>query len=1631
MVPDLSPTMQVVLGSNQMSDYSILWKKGKLLLDTLALPAYTGIASCMIILVHLTFASSLHKRLRNYIFSTNPPSVDSGERPTSGIEPSASTEPSAEIQANIAEHGGISIHTYKVVRFCGCLALLAISIYSTEASNYGSQGIDIFGKWGKNHKTRKPGSPKFSTRDWLEVAMCMTYLYTSALALISVSTKRRWSNVAAKHLNVLLLVTFAVYFYRDIFPLMTYNRVPMDISQGWTLWVKIALLTLISVVIPLLIPRQYIPVDPKSPMTNPNPEQTASLLSLMLYSFLDPLVFLAYRIPKLSHEQLPPLADYDHAKHLTEKSFRHLDVYTGEKKRHLFWGLMRVFRREYFILGVMICVNVTSSFASPIGIKELLSYLETQGKDATIRPWVWILWLFIGPTVGSLAWQWYIYIATRTLVRAECLITQLIFEHSLRIRVKAEVDLNALPASVTTTPTLTPDQTSINEPSSPHDGNSVSSHVADASTTDINTLHSRDETINTSSSSVQSFRSGKGKSKSRSTKENDDKAPKKIDKDEHSSADNLVGKINNLVTTDLGNIVDSRDFLLVLVYIPLQIIFCITFLYLVLGWSAFVGLASILLLSPLPGYVAKRVQDVQFIRLKKTDARVQSVTETMNVLRMIKLFGWEKKMNQKVAEKRDEELIWIWRRQVLDLINGNLNFLIPVATMTIIMKQELSASKVFSSMAVFDMLRDQLHLVFYSITQLVTGKVSLDRVNDFLHNTELLDAFAKKETVSLFVDDGHYQDDKIGLRDATFAWSSDMDGSLTPSKRQFLLKIEGDLLFKQGQINLIIGPTGSGKTSLLMALLGEMHFIPSGPTSWFSLPRNGGVAYAAQESWVQNETIKDNILFGSTFDEVRYKKVIEQCCLERDLALFEAGDQTEVGEKGLTLSGGQKARITLARAIYSRAEIILLDDVLAALDVHTAKWIIDKCFSGDLIQGRTVLLVTHNVAMAQPIAGFVVAMGLDGRVTSQGSIFEALSKDKNLVREVTKEEEVLHKVDDEIDTLAPNNEPKTDGKLIMAEEMEEGHVSWGALKLYFLGLGGNYPLLFFSSFAIGLLLTELSNAAQTWYLGYWASQYDNHDSSDVPVFYYLGVYGSLLLFAVIIYCFSYVVYIFGAIRASRTIHKQLLESVLGTTLRWLDVTPTSRVIARCTQDIRAVDGPISTGLWWLSEMTMSMLIKFSAVVFLTPAFLGPGILVAILGGWCGQIYIAAQLSVKREMSNAKAPVLGHFGAAIAGLTSIRAYGSQKSFKDESLNRINRYTRAARTFYNLNRWICIRIDAMGGLFAAALAAYLVYFRGQTASNTGFSLNMAVGFSGMILWWVRVLNDFEVQGNSLERIQGYVNIEQEPRSTEEGRPPAYWPASGDIRVENLSARYSSDGPKVLRDISFHIKSGERIGVVGRTGSGKSSLTLSLLRCIFTEGNVYFDGIETKNINLDALRSNITIIPQIPELLSGSLRQNLDPFNQYDDAALNDALRAAGLFSLQSEMDEGRITLDHPISSGGGNLSVGQRQILALARAIVRGSKLLILDEATSAIDYKTDSIIQSSLRHELRGDVTLITVAHRLQTIMDADKIMVLDAGQVVEFDSPAALLSIPNGRLRALVDESADTNLLYSMAGSSK
>uniref|UniRef100_A0A8H7XSA6 P-loop containing nucleoside triphosphate hydrolase protein n=1 Tax=Psilocybe cubensis TaxID=181762 RepID=A0A8H7XSA6_PSICU len=1520
------------------------------------------------------------------------------------------------MEVQVLQDGSYALFAYSMARLIGTFALVYLFVASArtgECIEWVNRAPFIF-------------CP--------EDSLTITFVYCVLLAAASLSPNTRLMISPVNLYNAIVLAALGVYYYRDLWPLATYNLQPIDAElEGNMIWFKIAILTTVGVIIPFLQPHPYIPVDPKAPSSELHPEQTASWSSLFTYTFMDPTVRLASKVPHLRHDQLPQLADYDHAQYLTTTAAKYIDTFSGAKDRHIFFGLIEYLYKEYLVIALCLSLMAASSFATPIGINKTLNYLEGRhhGIEPSIKPWVWISLMLLGPISKSLVENWGSYVLqTKVNIRIQALIRQLVFEHSLRIRMNADTE----------------ELESVED-----DAAQAQSDAGTIVSVAANTDGAADDGAQTTDGSV------KVDSSLESTEVDSDDEPTRSQKEtasEHSvlppskkppvQAKNLIGKLNNLVTSDLFNIVECGDFLTIgdlFHHISVSNVRLEKPTY----PSSIVGLVVSGVLGPGFALIGKKVQKVQKIRIQFTDARIQAISEAMGVIRMIKMFGWEDKMAKRLARGREMELNWIWKAKVLEIINNIVASLIPTISMFVtfavytgVMKERLTASKIFSSSIVFGIFRQQISNLSRKLVYIIQGeyvapliyigapltshtaKVSLDRVNSFLRETELLDRFTEGTNSSAAENTGvigNVAEVDIGIRNASFTWGAkDIQDVTRPSpSRNFRLRIVGDLIFKRGCVNLITGPTGSGKTSMLMALLGEMHFIADTQTSWVKLPRQGGVAYAAQESWVQNATIKENILFGSAFDEERYKKVIHQCALEKDLELFEAGDNTEVGERGLTVSGGQKARLTLARAIYSLAEIILLDDVLAALDVHTSVWIIEKCFWGDLVKGRTVLLVTHNITLAKPIASLIVKLGLDGSI----NIVHKNSNEMN-------PEDVSHSETGPLsvskDNDASTSQPVGDGKLVMAEEIVEGRVTWRSISLFLSGLGGDHPIFFALLWIASLAASQGFYLLQPWYLGVWGSQYETHAPSEIHLSYYLLGFSAIIILRVILNCLTACILGIRAIRASRVIHYKLIDSVLGSTLRWLDETPTGRIISRCTGDIETVDFWMIQSVQYVVDMSAGMLATLATIVLFTPVFVIPGIIAAFFGVLLGNLYLKTQLSMNREMSNARSPLLAHFSAAMQGLVSIRAYGAQRAFSEESLRRIDFHSRADRASTTMYKWINVRVDILGAVFTSSLAFYLVYVGDLGASNTGFSLNF------------------------LERIQGYLDIEHESKPTQTGEPPAAWPTSGEIRVEGLSAKYSKSGPNILHDLSFHILSGQRVGVVGRTGSGKSSLTLALLRCILTEGTVLYDGLDTSTINLDALRSNITIIPQVPELLSGTLRQNLDPFDQHDDNVLNDALQSSGLFSIQERSSENvRLNLETQIAGGGSNLSVGQRQIIALARAMVRKSKLLILDEATSAIgqwilkfvitkkaeylvkDYNTDSLIQNTLRSKLGSDVTVIIVAHRLQTIMDADKIMVLDNGKIAELDTPKTLLSNNTGMLHALVERSADKEMLYELA----
>ncbi|KIJ55945.1 hypothetical protein M422DRAFT_239116 [Sphaerobolus stellatus SS14] len=921
---------------------------------------------------------------------------------------------------------------------------------------------------------------------------------------------------------------------------------------------------------------------------------------------------------------------------------------------------------------------------------------------------------------------------------------------------------------------------------------------------------------------------------------------------------------------------------------------------------------------PVPIWMAKMLQSMT----KMSDSPVDAASETLGIVRMIKVFGWESKMSVQLDKKREEELQWVGKSRMYDMAINNVNFILIMITMmlafatyAVILRKPLDAATVLTTLTdMFEILQNQVRRVFFFIPDVIKGIVSLDRVNNFINNENSKD---------------------IGFRSTRFSWSAEPDSrAATPSKICFRLNVEDGLLFKRGKINLIVGPTGSGKTSILMALLGEMHFIPYSPNSCFNLPREGDVAFAAQESWVLNDTIKNDIVFSATFDEIRTESdlapvlgaiggVIFQCGPTRDLSPFDAGDSTEV---------------------------------LSALDLHTSKRILEKCFLGDLVKGRTLIMVTSWYRWDKTNV-FLLRVH-----------FLKSSHNDKLRRAVSDNQKEVEKADQEVDSNDPDEvKGASDGKLIIEEETGVGHLSWASMKV-----GGRWPTLFWIAFWSATFFESTVEFFQPWFLGQWATQYEDHPLAEE------------LPFGIRLPSALNVVGFYNSLNRPRSRYSELCSDTPYALDRQClgyhaEMAGQNSHIS-CHNEIYTeyfIDR-IPDTLSTVFAITVLIIVRFIAILILTPIFGLMGLAVLLLGLIVGHLYIKAQLSVKCPL------------VTLNGAVSIRAYGDQTKFKLNAMKKIDNYTRAALINWDLNRWIAMRVDALGNLFSSCLAAYFVYGTEKvSAANSGVELSLAVFFGSSVDYFFIIIT------NSIERLHQYMVIDQEEKPTADGVPPAYWPSSGSLLVENLSARYSSAGPRAFHDISFKIQTGERVGIVGRIGSGKSSLTLSLLCLITTEGNAYYDGRLTSAINLDALRPQIKSIPQIPELLSGTLRQNLDP-----------ALASAVFFSLQAEDEESRMNLDSTISRGGGNLSAGQRQIITLAKAMVWESMLLILDEATSAIDYKTDAIIQGSLRHELKQDVA------------------------VVQFDSPKQLLKNPSGFHRSLVDESGDKDALYAAAGPS-
>uniref|UniRef100_A0A8C1UFJ3 Multidrug resistance-associated protein 1 n=1 Tax=Cyprinus carpio TaxID=7962 RepID=A0A8C1UFJ3_CYPCA len=1074
-----------------------------------------------------------------------------------------------------------------------------------------------------------------------------------------------------------------------------------------------------------------------------------------------------------------------------------------------------------------------------------------------------------------------------------------------------------------------------------------------------------------------------------------------------------VGEIVNLMSVDAQRFMDLITYINMIWSAPLQVILALYFLWQNLGPSVLAGIAVMVLMVPLNAVIAMKTKTYQVAQMKSKDNRIKLMNEVLNGIKVLKLYAWELAFKDKVSAIRESELRVLKKTAYLGAVSTFTwvcaPFLVALSTFAVYVLVDehniLDAQKAFVSLALFNILRFPLNMLPMVISSMVQASVSMKRLRVFLSHEELDEDNVERPAIT---------PDSIRIVEGAFSWSKDD----SPTLKRI------NVCIPEGALVAVVGHVGSGKSSLLSALLGEMQK----QEGYVSI--KGSVAYVPQQAWIQNATLKDNILFGRDAKDSWYQKVVEACALLPDLEILPGGDSTEIGEKGVNLSGGQKQRVSVARAVYCSCAVYLLDDPLSAVDAHVGKHIFEKVIGPQgLLQGRTRVLVTHGLSFL-PQVDLILVM-VDGEITEMGSYTELLGRQGAFAEFLhtytnTEQEEVEESVAGEAGLLrsellsykAPRkglenggpaamlgqslNSLNTTGtgktpqktepndvaaskktksadaaRLTEADKANTGRVKLSVFWEYMKAIG--LPLSIFSVFLF--FCHHLSSLGSNYWLSLWTDDpVINNTQPNREM--RLGVYGALgISQGIAVFCYSVAVSV-GGILASRYLHQTMLYNVLRSPMSFFERTPSGNLVNRFAKETDTIDSVIPSIIKMFMGSMFNVLGSCAVILIATPLV---AIIIPPLGlfyFFVQRFYVASSRQLKRLESVSRSPVYTHFNETLLGTSVIRAFGEQQRFITESDGRVDHNQKAYFPSIVANR----EVRVCGKL--CPLTSLLVpYFPQVTAS-----LN----------WLVRMSSELETNIVAVEKVKEYGDTEKEAEwRLEHSTLPAGWPTAGHIEIHNFGLRYREDLELAISDISVNIEGGEKVGIVGRTGAGKSSLTLGLFRIIeAAQGEIRIDGVNVAELGLHELRSRITIIPQDPVLFSGSLRMNLDPFDGYTDEEVWRALELAHLKNFVSGLPD---KLNHECSEGGENLSLGQRQLVCLARALLRKTKILVLDEATAAVDLETDNLIQSTIRTQFE-DCTVLTIAHRLNTIMDYTRVLVLDKGQMAEFDSPSNLIA---------------------------
>ncbi|THC93377.1 hypothetical protein EYZ11_007134 [Aspergillus tanneri] len=1105
-----------------------------------------------------------------------------------------------------------------------------------------------------------------------------------------------------------------------------------------------------------------------------------------------------------------------------------------------------------------------------------------------------------------------------------------------------------------------------------------------------------------------------------------------------------TGDIVNHMAVDQQRISDLASSGAQLISGPFQIILCLISLYQLIGPSMFAGVGVMLIMIPLNSAITRSMKRLQVTQMQTKDARTRLMIGIINNMKSIKLYAWGSAFMAKLNHIRNDLELKNLRKfgvmQAFAYFAWNLApFLVSCGTFSIFALtsgRPLTTDIVFPSLTLFNLLAFPLAVLPMTITATVEAGVAVKRLTGYLTAEELQsDSVDFKKIVEV------PGDESLRISGGSFTWNRYQGAEAQVLK---------DIYFKarKGELTCIVGRVGSGKSSLLQAFLGDL-WKASGQVTV-----RGQIAYVAQTPWVMNTTVKENIVFGHRWDPDFYNLTLEACALQDDLKALPDGDKTEVGEQGISLSGGQKARLTLARAVYARADVYLLDDILSAVDQHVGRHLINRVLGKDgILKTKTRVLATNTLNVLKE-ADFVTLVANKTLIES-GTYPQLLAVDgevAKLLRTGTNHEN--KKTDSGSNTPASSN--KTDPESLDAEgsvptpfpiascaatrrtstvtlrrasiatwrgptrnlvdeengklktkKIEEvsakGKVKWAVYWEYAKESTIIGVLVYF----ISILAVQTGQVGSSFWLKKWSESGDSKGSPSVG--YFIEIYFALGMgSAALVIVQNLVLWIFCAIEASRKLHQRMAISIFRSPMSFFETTTSGQILNRFSSDIYRLDEVLARAFNTLFNNLSRLLFTTIVISISTPAFL----LFVVPLSWVYNMYQKYYLRTSRELkrldSVTKSPIFAHFQETLNGASTIRAYRQQNKFSLENEWYMDANLRAYFASISANRWLGVRLEFIGSIVILA-AAGLSIINVTTITNSPLSASMVGLAMSYALQITQFLNSLvrqtvEVETNiiSVERVLEYANLPSEaPEVIESKRPASSWPADGAVSFEDFSTRYREGLDLVLKGINLEIKPHEKIGVVGRTGAGKSSLTLALFRLIEPAGGkISIDGLDVSTIGLQDLRSRLAIIPQDSAVFQGTVRDNIDPHNVHDDTDLWRVLEYSRLKEYISQLDG---KLDAKIEEGGSNLSQGQRQLLSLARALLTSSNILILDEATAAVDVETDAALQQTLRSDLFKNRTIITIAHRINTIIDSDRILVLDKGEVVEFDTPAKLL----------------------------